>query len=83
MIKLVASDLDGTLLNTIADLGEACNYALRQLGYSEHALSTYNYMVGNGVRKLVERAEPPTTPAPTRAFRNFSAPSPTTAWPWP
>lgn len=58
MKKLVIFDLDGTLLNTIADLGEACNYALRQLGYSEHALSTYNYMVGNGVRKLVERAEP-------------------------
>ncbi len=54
MKKLVIFDLDGTLLNTIADLGEACNYALRQLGYSEHALSTYNYMVGNGVRKLAE-----------------------------
>ncbi|MDE7412311.1 MAG: HAD family hydrolase [Muribaculaceae bacterium] len=58
MKKLVIFDLDGTLLNTIADLGNACNYALRMMGYSEHALSTYNYMVGNGVRKLVERAEP-------------------------
>lgn len=58
MKKLVIFDLDGTLLNTIADLGDACNYALRTLGFSEHALATYNYMVGNGVRKLVERAEP-------------------------
>lgn len=58
MKKLVIFDLDGTLLNTIADLGNACNYALRMMGFSEHALSTYNYMVGNGVRKLVERAEP-------------------------
>ena len=58
MKKLVIFDLDGTLLNTIADLGNACNHALRELGYSEHALLTYNYMVGNGVRKLVERAEP-------------------------
>lgn len=58
MKSLVIFDLDGTLLNTIADLGDACNYALRTLGYSEHALSTYNYMVGNGVRKLIERAEP-------------------------
>lgn len=58
MKALVIFDLDGTLLNTIADLGDACNYALRTLGYSEHALSTYNYMVGNGVRKLIERAEP-------------------------
>lgn len=58
MKKLVIFDLDGTLLNTIADLGDACNFALRTLGYSEHALATYNYMVGNGVRKLIERAEP-------------------------
>ncbi len=58
MKQLVIFDLDGTLLNTIADLGNACNYALRMMGYSEHALSTYNYMVGNGVRKLIQRAEP-------------------------
>lgn len=62
MKKLVIFDLDGTLLNTIADLGEACNYALRTLGYSEHAIATYNYMVGNGVRKLIERAEPDADP---------------------
>lgn len=58
MKKLVIFDLDGTLLNTIADLGNACNYALGEMGYSGHAISTYNYMVGNGVRKLVERAVP-------------------------
>lgn len=58
MKKLVIFDLDGTLLNTIADLGAACNYALEQSGFSAHPLSAYNYMVGNGVRKLIERAEP-------------------------
>ena len=58
MKKLVIFDLDGTLLNTIADLGNACNYALRTLGFPEHALPTYRYMVGNGVRKLIERAVP-------------------------
>lgn len=58
MKKLVIFDLDGTLLNTIADLGNACNYALRNEGYAEHPLSAYNYMVGNGVRKLMERAAP-------------------------
>jgi len=62
MKKLVIFDLDGTLLNTIADLGNACNHALRNMGYSEHALTTYYYMVGNGVRKLVERAEPDADP---------------------
>lgn len=58
MKKLAIFDLDGTLLNTIYDLGEACNYALRKLGYAQHPIPAYNYMVGNGVRKLIERAQP-------------------------
>lgn len=58
MKELVIFDLDGTLLNTIDDLGNATNYALRKFGYSEHPLSAYNYMVGNGVSRLVERAAP-------------------------
>lgn len=62
MKQLVIFDLDGTLLNTIADLGNACNYALRQGGHSEHPLNAYNYMVGNGVRRLMERAAPDATP---------------------
>ena len=36
MIKLVIFDLDGTLLNTIADLGNSTNYALERLGYPIH-----------------------------------------------
>lgn len=58
MKKLVIFDLDGTLLNTIYDLGEACNHALRQLGFAQHPIPAYNYMVGNGVRRLLERAQP-------------------------
>lgn len=58
MKKLVIFDLDGTLLNTISDLGASCNHALKAFGYPEHPISAYNYMVGNGVRKLMERAEP-------------------------
>lgn len=58
MKHLVIFDLDGTLLNTIYDLGEACNYALRKMGYAQHPIPAYNYMVGNGVRKLIERAQP-------------------------
>lgn len=58
MKKLVIFDLDGTLLNTIYDLGEACNYALRKMGYAQHPIPAYNFMVGNGVRKLMERAQP-------------------------
>lgn len=58
MKNLVIFDLDGTLLNTIADLGNAVNEALRRHGYTEHPIEAYNYMVGNGVRRLIERAIP-------------------------
>ena len=62
MKKLVIFDLDGTLLNTIFDLGEASNYALRKMGFAQHPIPAYNYMVGNGVRKLMERAQPDADP---------------------
>lgn len=58
MKKLVIFDLDGTLLNTIADLAAASNYALEQCGYPTHAPATYPYFVGNGVTKLLERILP-------------------------
>ena len=58
MKKLVIFDLDGTLLNTIEDLGRATNYALEKCGHSAHPLSAYPGMVGNGVKKLIERALP-------------------------
>ena len=51
-------DLDGTLLNTLGDLAGACNYALRQHGYEERSLDEVRRFVGNGVRKLMERALP-------------------------
>ena len=62
MKKLIIFDLDGTLLNTIADLGASCNYALEQMGFATHPISSYNYMVGNGIRKLMERAQPDADP---------------------
>ncbi len=58
MKRLVIFDLDGTLLNTISDLGSATNHALRELGYQEHSLASYPMMVGNGVTRLIERALP-------------------------
>ncbi len=51
-------DLDGTLINTIADLGLACNHALSSAGYPTHDLAEYPHLVGNGVNKLIERALP-------------------------
>lgn len=55
---LVIFDLDGTLLNTIADLAAATNHALEQCGYPTHSPEAYPYFVGNGVRRLVERVLP-------------------------
>lgn len=56
--KLAIFDLDGTLLDTIGDLAEACNHmlGLRELG--SHTCEEYRKMVGNGILRLVERALP-------------------------
>ena len=51
-------DLDGTLLNTIDDLGYACNHALEQTGYATHPIADYPRMVGNGINNLIRRALP-------------------------
>ena len=58
MKKLVIFDLDGTLLDTIADLAESANYALKQLGYPTHDVETIRTFVGNGINRLLERALP-------------------------
>ena len=58
MKKLVIFDLDGTLLNTIADLAASTNHALQACGFPTHDVSAYRYFVGNGIMKLFERALP-------------------------
>lgn len=58
MKKLVIFDLDGTLLNTIADLAAATNHALQHFGYPTHPTDAYRFFVGNGINKLFERALP-------------------------
>ena len=58
MKKLVIFDLDGTLLNTIADLAAATNQAWRHFGYPTHETEAYRFFVGNGINKLFERALP-------------------------
>lgn len=58
MKKLVIFDLDGTLLNTIQDLGMAANYALELCGYPVHEISAYPFFVGNGITRLLERILP-------------------------
>ncbi|MBP5799182.1 MAG: HAD hydrolase-like protein [Prevotella sp.] len=51
-------DLDGTLLDTLGDLAASVNYALRSHGMPEHSLDDVRRFVGNGVRRLMERAIP-------------------------
>lgn len=58
MIKLVIFDLDGTLLDTIGDLSAACDAVLSARRLPRHTWDGYRRMVGNGIRRLVERALP-------------------------
>ena len=56
--ETIIFDLDGTLLNTLEDLADATNYALREMGMPQRILDEVRNFVGNGVRKLMERAVP-------------------------
>ncbi|MBP3553694.1 MAG: HAD family hydrolase [Bacteroidaceae bacterium] len=56
--RLAIFDLDGTLLNTIADLATATNQALDACGFPTHPIEAYPFFVGNGINKLFERALP-------------------------
>ena len=55
---LIIFDLDGTLINTIDDLGQACNHALSACGFPTHKIEDYPQLVGNGINRLIERALP-------------------------
>lgn len=57
-ITTVIFDLDGTLLDTLEDLKNATNFALRQCGMPERTLGEIRRFVGNGVRNLMIRAVP-------------------------
>ena len=56
--KNIIWDLDGTLLDTLQDLADATNYALRTNGMEERTLEEIRQFVGNGVRNLIIRAVP-------------------------
>ena len=52
----VIFDLDGTLLNTLEDLADSTNYAMRAFGLKERSINEVRNFVGNGVDVLIERA---------------------------
>ncbi|ACF12546.1 Haloacid dehalogenase domain protein hydrolase [Chloroherpeton thalassium ATCC 35110] len=54
----VLFDLDGTLINTLGDIGNGVNAILRKNGFPEHDIPTYKNFIGDGVRELMSRALP-------------------------
>jgi phosphoglycolate phosphatase len=58
MIKGIIFDLDGTLLDTLEDIADSANEALRLSGHHVHPLDEYRFFVGNGVEHLVKMMLP-------------------------
>lgn len=54
----VLFDLDGTLLDTLEDIADAANAVLASQGMPTHPLAAYKLFVGEGVKRLIERALP-------------------------
>ena len=72
--KAVVFDLDGTLLDTLADIGQAANTVLQQNGFPAHPLAAYREFIGDGVSKLFQRALPdhdPDTATVSRCAEGF------------
>lgn len=51
-------DLDGTLLDTLQDLANAVNHAMREMKYPERTVDEVRRFIGNGIRMLIKRASP-------------------------
>ncbi len=62
--QAIIFDLDGTLLNTIEDIADSCNYALSQLGHPNHPTKAFFYFVGNGIATLAKRILPSDSRSP-------------------
>jgi phosphoglycolate phosphatase len=58
IFRAVLFDLDGTLLDTLDDLADSANLALRRLELPEHPVEAYKQFVGGGIENLVRRAVP-------------------------
>jgi phosphoglycolate phosphatase len=70
-------DLDGTLLDSLHDIGAAMNHALVTHGLPPHPLASYRHFVGNGIQTTVARSLPSGReelhPAVLATFRAFYA----------
>lgn len=56
--SLAVFDMDGTILDTLDDLADSLNYSLKACGHPERTLAEARSFVGNGIKKLIERALP-------------------------
>lgn len=66
MYKAVIFDLDGTLLDTLDDLMNAVNFALREFSFPERSREEIRTFIGNGVVRLMERSTPDGTDSITQ-----------------
>lgn len=71
--ELAIFDMDGTILNTLEDLTDTLNYALRKNNYPEHSIDDVRRFVGNGIPRLIERGVPAGTDekAVSRVYTDF------------
>ncbi len=71
--KVAIFDMDGTILNTLDDLKDSTNYALKINNLPERTLEEVRFFVGNGIKKLIERAVPQNTDCQTieKVFADF------------
>ncbi len=51
-------DMDGTLIDSLADLADSVNETMDHYGFPQHTLEDYRYFVGNGAKKLIKRSVP-------------------------
>ena len=71
-LRTAVFDLDGTLLDTVRDLGTAANVTLAHFGFPQHPLEAYQGFIGNGLLMLYRRAAPAgTDEATVEALRDY------------
>jgi len=58
MKKAIIFDLDGTLLNSLIDIAESVNFILKKYNFKTHSIEDYKYMIGKGIKPLIEKALP-------------------------
>ena len=56
--KAILFDLDGTLLDTLADISDSMNAALEKFGFPVHSYEDYRYFIGDSTNTLAVRAIP-------------------------